>query len=112
MEKFLIVAFCVLFSFSCAKDNAPLVCEGDCLFLLENTEGKIIRMDCFSKLGIRHSDGNRDDIYILPDNLDNSYQENDAISFSAIIRANILEPEFPDPSINPNDVYQAELTDQ
>lgn len=103
---------------SCEKNNLPepIDCDGndDCLFTLNNVNGKMIKMDCFDKYGVmldNPNDPERVFIYTIPDDLERKYEvEDKAVNISGYCRTNILEPQFPDPSFNMSSIYQIQLT--
>ncbi len=110
---FFILGMILLVGMSCEKESVaePIVCEGDCLFMLDNVEGKMVYMDCFSRFSIQaeHPD-EETTIYGIPDTLADAYQEEGlTVRFSAEARSNQLAPAFPDPSFDESTLYQIKL---
>lgn len=95
-----------LFS-SCTKD---LNCEGDCVFIMENAEAKVLYLNCFEKYGFMIEDGN-EQIVGIPDKLANRFEEDDLeVVFDAEFRPNDITPVFPDPVIGAMPVYQIKIS--
>ena len=97
---FSLAAACVLFS--CTKDSGPAAYKG-------STE----MMGCFNRIGIQTlKDQNPDSvIYIIPDNLPSQYNvAGKQLTFNAELRANTLQPLFPDPSLDPGTIYQGSVS--
>ncbi len=94
----------------CSKETALECVDQDCLFVLEDISGEILGMECFNQKGIKCT--NPDDLstlYLLPDNLSDTFNEKDQVIFSAKVRSNEVEPEFPDPIFPIEAVFQAEI---
>ncbi|MBL7782117.1 MAG: hypothetical protein JNM22_12920 [Saprospiraceae bacterium] len=71
-------------------------------------------LDCFNRIGIRTIKNNNQDslIVIIPDNLPAKFNvAGKHLQFNAEIRSNTLTPDFPDPSIDPGTIYQADVSD-
>lgn len=99
---------------SCQKEeDLTMTCEEGCLFTLEDTEGTMVMMNCFERYGIQIPDPDNPSsnlIYGIPDDLPEKFkEEGKKVEFSASFRANSLTPQFPDPSIDMNILYQCDL---
>ncbi len=98
--------FCFLFlgllAGSCTKDTQSPTYTGD-------TE----MMQCFNRIGIKTAKGGNPDsvLYIIPDNLPSQYNvAGKHLSFDAELRANTLQPTFPDPNVDASSVFQAKVS--
>ena len=91
--------------------DEPLTCEDDqCLFTIDNTQGNMRFLLCYNSWGIYAPNGNSDgsSIWLIPDNLSASYQEEDlAVVFCGFVRPNTIPLAFADPAIGT--VYQLRL---
>jgi len=89
------------------------VCDGSCLFTLKSAPGTIVRLACFSRFAIKAIDPNTNQfIFGIPDDLDAQFEvEGKSVIFSGSFRMNILEPDFPDPDIQPDAIFQVAISD-
>ena len=113
MTKYLtLMAFLALAFVSCDKDDIQAIeCDGECLFVMEKTEGEIIRLNCFDSYAIKAQNG-EDEIYGLPDQMNVDFEEEGMkVTFTAKFRANEREPFFPDPPFDLSYIYQIEVVE-
>lgn len=105
--------FTLLFLMSCdKKENEVIVCDGDCVFVLENVEAEMVLLNCFEKYGIKtvHPDDENIIIYGIPESVEKQFEEEGKqITFTAKFRPNTLVPVFPDPNIGPETLYEIEV---
>ncbi len=105
----------LLYSFTaCKSDDKDPVCDGDCIFSLNDASGTIVNMACFGKYGIKTLKPGGDSTYIygIPDAMDVTFAEDGkAVTFSGTFRANTLEILFPDPGLDLNAVFQMKISD-
>ncbi len=97
--------FMVVVATACKKDDR----SQDASYI-----GDTQMLGCFNRIGIKTiKDNNQDSlIIIIPDNLPARFNvEGKHLQFNATIRANTLTPDFPDPSIDPGTLYQADVSD-
>jgi hypothetical protein len=74
--------------------------------------GKTIRMECFDRIGIKTSSATDSLMYVIPDEKMAAAfeQEGVLVTFDLEnVRANTLQPIFPDPSIDPGTLFQAKV---
>ena len=88
-------------------------CDGSCLFTLKSTPGTIVKLACFNRFAIKATDPDTNQtIFGIPDVLDAQFEiEGKAVIFSGSFRANIIEPDFPDPDISPGSIFQLSISD-
>lgn len=106
------MAIMFLFLASCGEKKVDIVCDGECAFVLEETIGEMMMLNCFEKYGIKtiHPDDGSVTIYGIPDEVKEEFQvEGKAVTFTAKFRPNTLQPIFPDPDIGPETLYEIEL---
>ncbi|MCF8246657.1 MAG: hypothetical protein K9J37_17235 [Saprospiraceae bacterium] len=112
---YLVLLSLLCFASACQKDDQPkqIPCTGDCLFTVQDGNGTIVKMTCFNRFGILTDDPNTpalDTIYGIPDQMPARFEEvGKAVRFSGAFRVNTLTPQFPDPSIGLDDLYQMKL---
>jgi hypothetical protein len=102
----------LLFFLGCKEEHST-PCTGECLFTMEDAEGKMTQMACFDRFAVatRHPETDST-IYGILDEVPSAYQvEGKTVKFSATFRENKLQPTFPDPSVDPGTLFQATLSD-
>ena len=107
MKTFASLSLAMLFLVvaSCKKDDK----SQDSTYI-----GDTQMLGCFNRIGIKTiKDNNQDSlIIIIPDNLPSKFNvEGKHLQFNATLRSNTLTPTFPDPSIDPGTIYQADVSD-
>lgn len=108
-KLFLSFLFCALFFLSCTKKEN---CTGDCEFVLEKTEAKMMYLSCFDKYGfmVETNGDSRTQMIGIPDRIAAKYQEEGLeVLISGEFRINQLTPGFPDPIIGAFPLYQVNL---
>ena len=114
-SNYLVLLSFLCFASACQKDDQPkqTQCTGDCLFIVQDGQGTIVKMGCFDRFGVLTDDPNTpalDTIYGIPDEMNASYEvEGKSVKFTGAFRANTLTPTFPDPNIGPSSLYQVTL---
>ena len=110
---FLVLPLLILSLLSACEKNADKIdCDsGDCLFALEEVNGKVVFMNCFSRLAVQTESptSNEQMIYGLPDKELQGLPAETPVIFTAKFRANTLEPQFPDPNIGEESIYQIDI---
>ncbi|MEO1514322.1 MAG: hypothetical protein AAFV95_04895 [Bacteroidota bacterium] len=98
---------------SCSKEKEEeLICGTNCLFSVENVQGTIMRAECFDRFAITTAHPSvPDQIAIgIPDQMAKKFEEvGKEVTFSAVFRENTLQPQFPDPNIDPTTIYQIDI---
>ena len=101
---------------ACNKSDDTISCDpADCTFVLAEQSGTIVQMNCFSRLAIQTKSPSDSSIkiYGLPDQelpVELASPEIEVL-FTAKFRENTIEPQFPDPSIGPETIYQLDVID-
>lgn len=73
--------------------------------------GETLMMACFNRIGIKTTISRDSVIYIIPDELKGQFNTPGVrLRFDAELRANTLQPTFPDPSLDPSTIYQAKIS--
>ncbi len=96
---------------SCSKANE---CDGDCVFSGKDIKAEVLYLNCFSQFGLVF-DHPRDEgrtIVGVPIDMDKEYQEEGTkVIFDAGFYLNELSPnpDFPDPGISMEDIYQVDI---
>ncbi|MDF1694355.1 MAG: hypothetical protein P1U56_00895 [Saprospiraceae bacterium] len=111
--QFVFMILFVLFS-SCENNSFdPDNCVDQCLFAMEDVQGEVIYMDCFNAFGVKFAnttDTEYSFVVGMPDVMDDVYKEGGKlVVVSAYFRPNTLQPDFPDPSFNEDQIYQMEI---
>lgn len=73
--------------------------------------GQTELMPCFNRIGIKTTISRDSVIYIIPDEIKSPFNTPGVrLQFDAELRANTLQPLFPDPSLDPSAIYQAKIS--
>lgn len=96
---------------SCSKANE---CEGDCIFSGKDIKAEILYLNCFGQFGLifEHPRDEGRTIVAVPNNLKKDFQEEGMhVKFGGAFYLNELSPnpDFPDPGISMEDIYQVEI---
>jgi len=111
LKIWMLTSSLILFMMSCDRSE-NIVCEGECEFVIENTQAEMVYMNCFEKYGIKtvHPDDDKIIIYGIPESVKEKFQvDGKTVTFTAKFRPNTLQPIFPDPEIGPESLYEIEL---
>ena len=96
---------------SCSKANE---CNGDCVFSGKEIKAEVLYLNCFGQYGLTfiHPRNPNRNIVGVPTDLSKDYQvEGAKVIFDGGFFLNELSPnpDFPDPGISMEDIYQVEI---
>lgn len=108
----LLLGFMVVIGLSsCSKANE---CDGDCVFSGKDIKAEVLYLNCFSQFGLvfEHPRDEGRIIVGVPTSMKKDFQEEGAkVVFDGGFFLNELSPnpDFPDPGISMEDIYQVEI---
>ncbi len=96
---------------SCSKANE---CDGDCVFSGQDIKAEVLYLNCFSQFGLifPHPRDEGRTIVGVPNDMKKDFQKEGAkVTFDGGFFLNELSPnpDFPDPGIAMEDIYQVEI---
>jgi len=112
LSLLLLGAMAIIGFSSCSKANE---CDGDCVFSGQDIKAEVLYLNCFSTFGLifpHPRDEGRTIVGVPATSMKKDYQvEGTKVTFDGGFFLNELSPnpDFPDPGISMEDIYQVEI---